>query len=164
MKERKKYSFLDWLADQALDSPLFEMALERKIALRKIEAYDMQIANHLMKIFIFNIPNELKNSWLKEIDAWLDILNNTSIKPNSKKFNGSVYYNIIFNNYIENINGFKLLKNNLSKKHPDLPVYNTDDYFTLEKLEKLSHKIAYDIANDEYTTIYDYINLEEIDQ
>jgi len=68
------------LLDKFASTALFEMARSRKDAKDLITTLSPHIIAHLVKLFVLNSP-ENKNHWIKEINSWLNQIDDIYKKP-----------------------------------------------------------------------------------
>lgn len=82
---------------------LLEMSFEWKLAKRKIENLQMSIAKHSRYLYLGILSNDKNtNHWKSELFNWLDDVNTIKTKPKNNKFDYSVYYEILFNQPLNN--------------------------------------------------------------
>ena len=82
---------------------LLEMSLEAKIAKRKMEDLQFEIAQHMIYVYLGKLSNN-KNTehWKSEVFAWLLKINNFQLKPNNRKLSYETYYDILFDQPLNN--------------------------------------------------------------
>lgn len=90
---------LDIFADRVLEMPLFEMAMRRKDAIRKVSELEHKINEHIIKSLIFN--SQAQNHWYSELDSWLYKINELEIKPNNDNLSFEILFQELFNNYYD---------------------------------------------------------------
>lgn len=149
--------FLDNVTDWLSDTSLFEMAYQRKEVINKIRNLQDEIATHLVKHEMYDVPVETKKHWQAEINAWCGKIHKLKLK-NGKKLSGDMYYTLLFSeplgertdiegiiDTIDIIDGMDEFDKNLSISELH------------ERLEKIIHKISYDISTGTIKHIRNYL-------
>lgn len=147
----------DIIVDRIINTDLFEMAYQRKRAIDKISNFQDQIAIHLIKYLYYDMPEETKNHWKAELDAWLESINRVKLK-NNKKLDGYQYYKILFTEPLgERVNVEDCVKdiNKNSGMKSKQGIIAISELHV--KLERIIHKIAYDLSNGKFYSINDYL-------
>lgn len=149
--------FLDFLIDRLNETTLIEMAYERKTAINKVRGVQSQIASHLIKLYAFD--DIAKEHWISEIDTWMQIADDIGIKPNNKKLSGDMYYQLLWDEPLNNGVAFITRVINKLKKgqYASCKRSTLSDAQIYEQIEKLLHTISYDMANNKFMTFRDYI-------
>lgn len=150
---------LDLLTDIIQESSLMEMAFQRKVIRKKVGSLQYQIAIHLCKVLFF--PNDRSYShWITEINTWLRTIDDMRLTGSgNKKLNPRDYYHILFEQMFSN--GVAELDSKI--RHLKLDGYNVSNlneqekYMLYQTLEEIYHNISYDIANDKFETIKNYL-------
>lgn len=154
----------DVLIDSLIDTKLFEMARSRAAAKDLITHLSPQIIHHLIKLFVFNSP-ENKNHWLKEIDGWLNQIDDIYLKPSKKKPDWQTIYNwIIYDssphydaNYIDG-----KIKKWAMYDYKDTETYDYDAEVILNKIFKVILEISKDIATpNKFISIRNYLEYQK---
>lgn len=122
------------------DSPLMEMAIERKNALSEIRNYQYKLNEHLIKCFYYN--NRARDHWIIEIITYLKRIDNLYLKPKNVKLSADDYFKILYDEPFGHgtqiiVKQLKLLKND----------YKTCTKFGLDE-EQIRHSLF-----DFYNTI-----------
>lgn len=144
---------LDWM----LDTVLFEMAYQRKHAIRMLENLHPQIAKHLIKHLHYGVSNETKKHWEAELNAWLGTLNDLVLKGN-KRLSGDVYYEHLFTRPLGTLVDVEQRIRTIDKLDGMASHDKVGTSQELhEKLEKILHAISYDLSNDKLEPINHYI-------
>lgn len=147
------------ITDRILNSKVMEMALEKSRCIDKIRDLSFPLSIHLIKYYAFD--DQAKNHWLTEINSYLIQINHYRIKPNSKKLKAEVYYQLLWDEPLNN--GVKFIDDTLYTLQGDQ--YSTCKRSSLssheiyEKCEKILHRLSYDIANGKFTGIRNYQDL-----
>lgn len=143
----------DWL----FDTPIFEMAHQRKRAIELVTNHQHQIAVHLIKHLHYDVSDETKNHWEAEINAWLGSIKGIKLK-NGKRLSGDVYYRILFTeplgettdiiDLIDTIDNFYGMNH-----HGKIGSVQ----FLHERIEKILHTLSFDMANGKLKQIQYYL-------
>lgn len=153
-----KEVLLEWL----LNTNLFEMAFERKVVINKVRQLQTTIARHFVTLVTFDDLNNL-NHWINEIDGYLADIDEAFVKPGTRKLNPAEYYNMLWEEPLgHGVLALNQLRSGIFKRDPEyskLPRRDIPDNLAYQNLEKLYHKVSYDIANNKFTHIRDYLNI-----
>ena len=149
----------EMLLDKIIDSTLFEMASSRKDAKRLITGLSPQIFGHLIKLFVFNSINN-RSGWIKEINSWLNDIDDIYLKPSNKKPDWQTIYNwMIFDSaphytalYIDN-----KVKKLIATTFSDASVHDYDPETVLNHILKILEQVTKDIADDKFITLENYL-------
>ena len=148
------------ILDKIADSQLFEMARSRKDAKTLITGLSAPIITHLVKLFVFNSP-ENKNHWIKEIDSWLNQIDDIYLKPTNKKpdwqtiynwivFDGSPHYDV---DYVEG-----KVRKWINQDYMGVEVYDYDADLVLNQIFKIIENVAKDIeVPNTFVSIKEYL-------
>jgi hypothetical protein len=151
--------------DKFSESTLFEMAKSRKDAKNLITGLSPQIIKHLVKLFVFNSP-ENKSHWINEIDNWLLEIDDIYLKPSNKKldwqtiydwivFDSSPYYSASYINSI--VTRWK------KTQYMNVQVYEYDAELVLNQILKIIESVCKDIEKPhKFESIQDYFNFGSI--
>lgn len=137
------------------------MSKSRKDAKNNITALSPQIFNHLLKLFVFNDPQN-KNHWINEIDNWLNQIDEIYLKPTNKKPDWQTIYNwLVFDSAPHYSPEFIDLKVRKWKKseYKSAMVYDYDGTVVLNQILKILEKVSKDIAGDKFVTAQDYMEI-----
>ena len=152
----------EFILDKFASTNLFEMARSRKDAKDVITALSPQIITHLVKLFVFNSP-ENKNHWIKEIDGWLNQIDDIYLKPSNKKPDWQTIYNwIVFDSsphydsqYIDG-----RVRKWLATDYKNMNVYDYDAEVVLNQVLKIIEQVSKDIAvPNRFISINNYLEL-----
>lgn len=152
----------DIIIDKLNETTLFEMAFERKKAKKTVTSLSPQIVKHLIKLFVFNSP-ENKNTWISEIDGWLNDIDDIYLKPDKEKLEFIDVYDWMINQsgpyyngqYVESV--VTKLK---STKFKNVTTYDYDSNHVMEKILTILNNVCKSIGNNTFTTIEDYLPIE----
>jgi hypothetical protein len=140
------------------------MARSRKDAKDCITSLSPQIVTHLVKLFVFNSP-ENKNHWIKEIDGWLNQIDDIYLKPSDKKPDWQTIYNwIIFDSSphydAEYIDG--RVRKWLETDYENVSVYDYDADVVLNELLKIIERVSQDISiPNKFISINNYLGVRQ---
>lgn len=143
--------FHEIIADMMANTKIMEMAFQRKEITKRCDDLNHQICIHLIKVVGFSNCNDV-NHWCNELNSWLNRIDDMNYN-NFKKLSGDIYYNHLFTGYLGH--GLKAMENIINKEikvgNIDKSSKNSLTYSEMyEKIEKVLHKVSYDIANDCY--------------
>lgn len=147
----------DWCLDRVIETTLFEMAHDRKVVISTVRGLANPIIDHLLYIILYSNSTAI-NHWKKELNSFILRLNRLSLKPSGKKkLSGDTYYDLLFNEPLEGdiIQLDRILKYIIEKE--GTPTIDINKFQIKERLEKILHTISYDLSNDKFTDINDYI-------
>lgn len=154
----KFHEITDWFLDRVAQTTLFEMAKDRSEAINKVEGVANPLIYHLIYLYLYPHSTTI-NHWKSEIDnKFLDPIDDLYLKPTGKrKLTGNDYYRLLFKDPLE---GDMIQLSSRVRKaiHKEGPPQVDVDYFHLKEiLEKLLHKVSFDMANNKFKTINDYL-------
>jgi hypothetical protein len=144
-----------WLLDR-----LFEMAYDRKDAIRNIQGIAVPVLNHLIKILKWKHDDSYYKH-ITDINNWLYQVQDSEWGgrgKESKKFTKDVYYRLLFDEPM-GINGINILKSKIRrtlKDYANNTVTRTDEQ-VIEKLDAIYLKVSNDISRDKFEDIRDYL-------
>ena len=149
--------FLDIVTDWFSETPLFEMAYQRKHVISKIRDLQDEIATHLVKHLCYDVPVETKKHWEAEINAWLLKIHKLKLK-NGKKLSGDMYYELLFKEPLGErtdvqgiIDAIDVI-DGMDAYDKVMPVPELH-----ERLEQILHTLSYDISNTNIKHIKEYL-------
>ena len=150
----------DIILDHIGSTSLFEMARSRADAKDIITSVSPQIFTHLVKLFVFNSP-ESKNHWIKEINGWLDQIDDIYLKPSNKKPDWQTVYNwLVFDSsphYDEDYIDGKVKKWKATD-YKNVQLYDYDASLVLNQVLKIIELATKDIAvPNKFTTVREYL-------
>lgn len=147
------------LLDKISESRLFEMAKSRRDAKDKITSLSPQLFDHLIKLFVFNSP-ENKQHWITEINTWLWQIDKVKLKPDNKKPNWQTQYNWIvfdsdphYNRQYVDVTVDKMIK----RSYHSVKLYDYDSENVLNNILSILLQVCKDIENDQFIKIEDYL-------
>lgn len=147
----------DWCLDRISQTAIFEMADSRSDAIAVVRGVSNPIIYHLLYLYLYPKSNAL-NHWKSELNNFLSIADDLYLKPTGKrKLTGQDYYRLLFLNPLEGdiIQLSNRIKKIIRKEGPaqiDINLYDLKS-----SLEKTLHKLSYDLSNNKFTDINDYI-------
>ena len=103
--EKTMLNFTDW----ALNTPIFELALQRNVAMDRIESLSKPINEHLFKLYVMQ-KSTYREHWIDEIDNFMTQTNDISWGKKRNKFEHDNYFEWMFVYYFYDRN-FKLKLN-----------------------------------------------------
>lgn len=151
--------FLDYISS----TKLFEMSRSRQDAKRIITSLSPQIFDHLIKLFVFNSP-ENKQHWIQEIDNWLAQIDDVYLKPSNKKPEWQTIYNwIIFDSSPHYSEEFITGRVNrwVNSSYKNVAVYDYDSTLVLNQILKIIERACKDMSvPNKFVTINQYFGVE----
>jgi hypothetical protein len=149
----------DIILDRLNETTLFEMARSRAQAKDIVTDLSSEIVDHLIKLFVFNSPQN-KQGWITEINAWLDKIDNIYLKPNAKKIDSTTLYNwLVFDSsphYSGNYISSRVQKM-LATSYKNVPVYDYDPDHVMKQILNILSNVCKSIGNDTFTSIENYV-------
>lgn len=151
----------DLFFDKIAETKLFEMARSRQDAKDKITDLSPMIIKHLIKLFVFNSP-ENKTHWITEIDGWFGQIDDIYLKPSKKKPDWQTVYNwIIFDSsphycpeYVDGV-----VRKMLKTDYKSVKVYDYSSELVLNQILKIIEQVCKDISTPhKFTSINHYLN------
>lgn len=89
-----------WCLDRVIETPVFEMAYNRKKAMDIVTAQANPIASHLIYVLLY--PGvQTQDHWRPELNKFLRIVNKVRLKPSGKKLSSSDYFALLFTEPLE---------------------------------------------------------------
>ena len=146
-------SFLIFIKMKVIDllnqTPLFELAYQRRKALDKIDGLSYQISTHLLKVFLFPTSPNVKH-WLGELNGWLIQLNDLRLKPSNNKPTYKDFIQNLKNPYLENSNQVEeMILSTIRYNQEETPKYDIDS----EDVIKMIEKICLDLSSGNFTPL-----------
>jgi hypothetical protein len=153
----------DIIVDTMMNTRLFEMAFDRQTAKNKVIDLSPQIFDHLLKIWVLDIPQSSQH-WRREIDAWLGQIDKIYLKLSKRKPPAKDLYDwLIFDSaphyseeYIDKTIG-KWSRGN----YKGVNVREYDASVVLNQILSVIDKVCTDISKDNYVTIDEYLGDKE---
>lgn len=160
--KKLRVKVIDLINEWMSESILYEQAYRRRKAKEEVLHLGSTFSLHLLKVLTMP-ENESFRHWIKELNGYCFTLNKLFLKPNKKKLEGNIYYELLFVGPIGGKRELRAALDHLNREY-DLRVPNKQvQADILEELERIIHKLSYDFANDTYTgNIEDYINEHNI--
>lgn len=150
--------FWEIIADKLAETAIFEMAFDRKSAKDKITSLSPIIFKHLVKIFVFEAPH-ISSHWIKEIDTWLDQIDDINLKKNQNLDKNTLYDWLILDSApiydASHVN--KIVRKMVRNEYPDLAMRSFDADEIANKVINIISAVCSDIAADKFDTIKDYL-------
>lgn len=147
------------ILDIIIATPLFEMAYSRKIAKDMVTELSPQIFDHLLKLFVFESPENVHH-WRREITIWLLKINKLYLKSNTKKPSKEDLYNWLILDAAPHYSE-KYIKNTidimLDDEYKNIKLRDYDVEFILNKIFGIIGKVCEDITSDKFRKIDDYL-------
>lgn len=139
------------IADMVANTKIMEMAFQRKEIIKRCDDLNHQICIHMIKVVGFSNSIDM-NHWCNELNSCFNRIDDMNYN-NFKKLSGDVYYYHLFTGYLGH--GLKametIIKREIKVGNIDQTAKNELTYSEMyEKIEKVLHKISYDMANDCY--------------
>lgn len=142
----------------ASETPLLEMAFERKKAIEMVRSKQMPLSEHLVKILAFDSPQSY-NHWYKEINGYLYYIN--KIKWNRKnRFKPHEYMYWLWEeplghgvDAIEDI----LYSLTVLDNYGNVPRTQRSKYQILEIMHKIYSDLTFDLSKGQAKKIQDYL-------
>ena len=131
---------------------LFEMAFERKDAIKKLDNLSYEISIHLLKLIVFNNSNNF-NHWLGELNSWLNQVDDIRLKPNNKKLKEEDYLKYLKELYLENIDQVEKNIKKLKNRYPEEKVIYDNPNFVYDKIKVILNKSCKQLLEDKFENL-----------
>jgi hypothetical protein len=138
-----------------MSTAIFEMAFEKKTALVKTENLQMQIADHLVKVHMYNESTFVRH-WTKEVNAWLLTIQNYKLKRTNRPLQKNELFRILWADPLGSINDVASRMKRNYREYPDLHIDQPDAAEIHKNLRWLLEAVCQDISEDEFYDIKDY--------
>lgn len=150
-----------WISEIILDklneTALFEMAFDRKEAIRKFQNLDFQIKKHLLKIVAFK-DGENYHHHCHELNNWLDDLNDTKWNR-TQRLNKDVIMNCLWMGPLGH--GIEAVKEPIEKwvkNHTYVVPRNGLSYHQIyELLFRIYDEMSFDLSKGDVNNIQHYL-------
>ena len=152
---------VDIVLDRVGESYIFEMARSRKEAKTLITGLSSPVVQHLIKLFVFNSPVN-KAHWIKEINQWLNQIDDIYLKPSNKKPDWQTIYNwMVYDSSphysAEYIDG--RVQKWLGGDYQGIQVYDYDAELVLNQILRILERVAKDISiPNKFRSITEYLD------
>jgi hypothetical protein len=137
------------LIDILNETKLFEMAFERKDAIRKLDNLSYEVSQHLLKLIVFNNSNNFDH-WLGELNGWLNQIDDIRLKPNNKKLREEDYLKALKEFYLENEDQVTKMIQKLKNKYKDEQVIYDEPSFVFNKTETILNWVCKSLSKDTF--------------
>ena len=137
------------LIDILNETKLFEMAFERKDAIRKLDNLSYEVSQHLLKLIIFNNSNNFDHL-LGELNGWLNQIDDIRLKPNNKKLREEDYLKALKEFYLENEDQVTKMIQKLKNKYKDEQVIYDEPSFVFNKTETILNWVCKSLSKDTF--------------
>lgn len=127
------------LLDRIIESKLFEMAFEKKIAMDKARHLQNQIARHMIKIAMYGKSDYVKH-WIQEVDGWLYDIQDNKLKGTNRPLGGKDLRKILINEPLGTINDVQTKMNRIYNEYPTLAIDEPN-------VDNISKMITWVLAN-----------------
>ena len=150
------------LLDKFISTRLFEMAADRHTAKNKVSSLSPQIFDHLLKIWVLDIPQSSPH-WRAEINAWLNQIDKIYLKTTKKKISYTDLYNWMIidasphycEEYIDHT-----VKKWIKTDYSNSSVREYDANVVLNQILDVINKVCKDISINNFFSINDYLEIK----
>ena len=147
------------LIDLISYTTLCEMAFDRKTAKDKVTDLSSQIFEHLLKLFVFNSP-ENSAHWITEINGWLWKIDDIKLKTTKQKPSPHDLHNWLILDSAPHYDA-KWVTDTVGKlkrrQYKDISVREFDPTFVIDKMIQIMARVCIDISNNSFDDIKDYL-------
>jgi hypothetical protein len=147
------------IVDRLNETSLFEMAFARRDAKEKITNLSPQIFNHLLKLFVLELP-QTNNHWIKEIDGCCNQINDVLLKPNNRHpSKQDLYHWMIFESYTHFDENYmeRCIMTWTNQEYAGVKMRDIDKEFTLNQVLKIIDLACADMSIGQYKTVRNYL-------
>jgi hypothetical protein len=156
-----KLSYIDKFIDWISNTPLFELAQQRSIAIDKIEDLSETLNEHLFKLYIMQ-KSTYRDHWVDEIHNYLFKINNITWGKKRNKFEESDYFDWLFKYFFyDNKNQIKINLNRNLKKLLDNYPNEEKIKWTLNEFKNISNDFHSYFSKKLESGTYDAEDLEK---
>lgn len=142
---------IEIFADKIVDLPLFEMAVERKMARSTIYNVSYTTVYHIVKLLI--MPNaQYKEHWKREVNGYIRNIQNIVLKPKNKRLNTNQYYSWLVTEPEPRVD--KMVEHARHDYKNDKFNIPTD---LNETVQHILYRICTDLGNDQFISIDYYL-------
>lgn len=146
-------TFREWLEKTTI---INEMSMNRKKAEDIVTSLSSEIYIHLLKVLVYK--DEINyDKHCRDIDTWLNRIDNIYLKPSSKKPRRDDIYSWIFNDMYGLEKQVQQNIKKLDKDYGNLEKYDVSYNIIYNKLKNIYDKLSEDISNSNFKSIKDYI-------
>ena len=145
--------------DLLINTPLFEMAYERRKAKDLISDLSPNIVDHMIKLFVMHSP-ETKNHWISEINSWLFKIDAITLKPKNKRLQKTDIYEWLL---IDNVPTYdasyvhRKIKHWKNSEYQNVIYTDFDAEFVMNKIKQILEHVCMDISNDNFQSVKNYL-------
>ena len=145
--------------DLLINTPLFEMAYERRKAKDLISDLSPSIVDHMIKLFVMHSP-ETKNHWISEINSWLFKIDAITLKPKNKRLQKTDIYEWLL---IDNVPTYdasyvhRKIKHWKNSEYQNVIYTDFDAEFVMNKIKQILEHVCMDISNDNFQSVKNYL-------
>lgn len=149
-----KEIIVDWICE----SSLFEMAHERKKAIDQVRGLQFPLSNHLVKILYLNLPDTI-NHWISEVNGYLTIMDQIRVKGgNPKNLKPNDYKLLLWEEPLgHGVSAVRQIIKHFKRDYNGVQNTGLTEYQVYEILYKIYSDLIYDIPNDKFEDIRDYL-------
>lgn len=144
------------LCNSLINTSLFEMAFNKKVAIDKARNLQNQISRHLVKIVMYS-NSQYVNHWCSEVDSWLHDIQDNKVKGTNKPLQYRDLYNILFIEPLETESDVQSKMNRSFKEYPSLHIDETDARIVNKKLQWVLDAACTDIESSSFESITGYL-------
>lgn len=142
-----------------MKTSLFEMAFSRAEAIKRATNLQFQIAEHVVKIFMYHESNDLSH-WCDELNAWLKKIQRHKLKETNQPLSFDVLRQILWEQPLESIDEVQSYMNEISYEYPKT-VINQPDAAVIHKLvEDLLFQVCLAVSQNKFRDIKNYLFLK----
>lgn len=143
------------MVDFVMSTRLFEMAYAKRVALDKVRYLQDQIAEHLIRIVMFETAQS-RDHWFQELNAWLYSIQNIRIKSSNKPLDQKTLMNLLFDEPLGSVAEIQDKLNYLFQKYPGLKIDQPHAQIIHKKLFDVIQEISWDIEHRKFQGIQKY--------
>lgn len=144
------------LLDAIINTKLFEMAYQRKIAIDKVRSRQDTIALHLVKLLMFSNNNVVPH-WKTEVNSWISELNRIKLKPYNHRLYSDNFMQLLFDEPLgTSTDTYDFIKE-VYRLHNQIPPSNINPEQVNKALALIYKSISDDLAIGNFTHIDNYL-------
>jgi hypothetical protein len=147
---------IEILIDSLIKTSIFEMAFSKADAIRKTSELQFEIAEHLIKVFMYS-ESEYVNHWCNELNSWLKKIQKLKLKNSNKPLPYNVLRKILWEQPVESIEEVQSHMNHIYREYKNLSISKPDARVIHSHIAIVLHDICTDISKDKFYDVRNYI-------
>lgn len=139
-----------------IETFIFEMAYNKKVAIEKVRNLQNQIATHLVKIVIYPESENIQH-WKNEVNAWLLSLQKNKLKGKDRPLSKELFIKLLFDEPLGAISDIQDEISMLEYTYPDMKASIYDPYEISSILSYAMLGVCEDMSKNKFKNISNYL-------